>query len=125
MKKSEELIQIAKRDSLAAYLWLLSPLLILISIETLGGYYKNHSDIPPKPNFTYDYIAREPDIVPVIPRFKHGDNVIKENKYGSGVTLELNGVTIQTGLTSEEILQQLSLDYQDLYDYYGGAEELY
>ena len=33
--------------------------------------------------------------------------------------------TICTGMSDEEIVNQLSLDYQDLYDYYGGEEELY
>ena len=33
--------------------------------------------------------------------------------------------TICTGMSDEEIVNQLSLDYQDLYDYYGGKEELY
>ena len=32
---------------------------------------------------------------------------------------------IVTGLSSEEILEQLDLDYHDVYDYYGGAEELW
>lgn len=43
----------------------------------------------------------------------------------SGRVLYNNGKAIQTGLTDEEIVNQLSLDYQDLYDYYGGAEEIY
>ncbi|MBQ3245732.1 MAG: hypothetical protein II989_09485 [Bacteroidales bacterium] len=33
--------------------------------------------------------------------------------------------TIDAGMSDEEIINQLSVDYQDLYDYYGGAEELY
>lgn len=36
-----------------------------------------------------------------------------------------DGAAFETGMTGEEILNQLDLDYQDLYDYYGGAEELY
>ena len=44
----------------------------------------------------------------------------------NGVVLTLpNDKKINTGLSSEEILEQLDLDYQDVYDYYGGAEELY
>ena len=44
----------------------------------------------------------------------------------SKVTLHIDGgdITIE-GITSEELVNQLSLDYQDLFDYYGGAEELY
>ncbi len=33
------------------------------------------------------------------------------------------GVTLQTGLSSEEILEQLNLDYEDVRDYFG--DELY
>lgn len=29
------------------------------------------------------------------------------------------GVEVNTGLTSEEILEQLDIDYNDVYDYYG------
>lgn len=36
-----------------------------------------------------------------------------------------DGNPIYTGMTDEQIIDQLSLDYQDMYDYYGGAEELY
>lgn len=43
----------------------------------------------------------------------------------SGVVLYNDGNPIYTGMTDEQIIDQLSLDYQDLYDYYGGAEELY
>ena len=44
----------------------------------------------------------------------------------NGVVLTLpGGNKINTSLSSEEILEQLDLDYQDVYDYYGGAEELY
>ena len=43
---------------------------------------------------------------------------------GDGVVLNSGGRSIVTGLSSEEILEQLNLDYQDVYDYYGGAEEL-
>ena len=34
----------------------------------------------------------------------------------------MSGRSIVTGLSSEEILEQLNLDYQDVYDYYGGAD---
>lgn len=43
----------------------------------------------------------------------------------SGITLRKGNKEIHTGMTSEEIINQLSLDYQDLYDYYGGAEEIF
>ena len=45
---------------------------------------------------------------------------------GQGVILTLPGnIQVSTNLSCEEILEQLELDYQDLYDYYGGADELY
>ena len=44
---------------------------------------------------------------------------------GDGVVLNSGGRSIVTGLSSEEILEQLNLDYQDVYDYYGGAEEFW
>lgn len=47
------------------------------------------------------------------------------NSKSSGVVLKNGEREIRTGLTSEEIVNQLSLDYQDLYDYYGGAEEIF
>lgn len=40
------------------------------------------------------------------------------NNY-NGVTLKAGDVTINTGLSSEEIIQQLDVDYNDIYDYYG------
>ena len=44
----------------------------------------------------------------------------------NGVVLTLpGGNKINTHLSPEEIIEQLDLDYQDVYDYYGGAEELY
>lgn len=105
---------------------LLSPVWVLIFINLLGDYYKAYPDTPEKPKFKYDYIAREPDIVYKEPKFKSGrDQLIPENKYGGGVVLQLHGAVIETGLTSEEILEQLSFDYQDIYDQYGGAYGLY
>lgn len=54
----------------------------------------------------------------------HSKDYYHTSKSG-GRVLYNNGKAIQTGLTDEEIVNQLSLDYQDLYDYYGGAEEIY
>ena len=50
--------------------------------------------------------------------------MIEDDRRGNGVVLNSGGKKIVTGLSSEEILEQLDLDYQDVYDYYGGAEEL-
>ena len=52
--------------------------------------------------------------------------VNSQNLNGHGVILTLPGnIQVNTNLSAEEILEQLELDYQDLYDYYGGADELY
>ena len=103
-----------------------SPLILIGGVDLLGEYYKAHPDNPPRPTFKYDYVVPTPDITYKEPKFKSGrDELIPHNKYGSGVTLDLGSVTIETGLTSDEIINQLTIDYQDLYDQYGGSEELY
>ena len=68
---------------------------------------------------------------------KHPEKLLKKgqlimpqvNSYdlnGKGIILTLPGnIQVNTNLSAEEILEQLELDYQDLYDYYGGADELY
>ena len=68
---------------------------------------------------------------------KHPERLLKKgqlimpqvNSYdlnGKGIILTLPGnIQVNTNLSGEEILEQLELDYQDLYDYYGGADELY
>ena len=58
---------------------------------------------------------------PKVTTYKHLYHTSKK----SGVVLRKGNQRIATGMTSEEIVNQLSLDYQDLYDYYGGAEEIY
>ena len=60
----------------------------------------------------YDYAVRPVDTVLNHPVGLNGKNLIEDS--GRGI-----------GLSSEEILEQLDLDYQDVYDYYGGAEELW
>lgn len=77
----------------------------------------------PRPTKIYDYHIKQPDLG----RFA-GENLPEGvNPKGfdpsSTITLHFNGVIVTT--TAEEVLDQLSLDYADLYDYYGGAEELY
>lgn len=41
------------------------------------------------------------------------------NHHIGDVTLDIDGVEVNTGLTSEEILEQLDIDFNDVYDYYG------
>ena len=73
----------------------------------------------------YDYAVRPVDTVLNHQVGLRGKNLIEDDGRGNGVVLNFGGREIVTGLSSEEILEQLDLDYQDVYDYYGGAEELW
>ena len=73
----------------------------------------------------YDYAIRPVDTVLNHPLGLRGRSLIEDDRRGNGVVLNPGGNKIVTGLSSEEILEQLDLDYQDVYDYYGGAEELW
>ena len=72
----------------------------------------------------YDYAIRPVDTVLNHPVGLRGRSLIEDDRRGNGVVLNSGGNKIVTDLSSEEILEQLDLDYQDVYDYYGGAEEL-
>ena len=78
----------------------------------------------PRYEYPDDTILAHPERIP-----KKGESIMpRVNSYdgNNGVVLTLpGGNKINTGLSSEEILEQLDFDYQDVYDYYGGAEELY
>ena len=73
----------------------------------------------------YEYAIRPVDTVLNHPVGLRGRSLIGDDRRGNGVVLNPGGNKIVTGLSSEEILEQLDLDYQDVYDYYGGAEELW
>ncbi len=73
----------------------------------------------------YDYAIRPVDTVLNHPVGLRGRPLTQDDGRGNGVVLNSGGNKIVTGLSSEEILEQLDLDYQDVYDYYGGAEELW
>ena len=73
----------------------------------------------------YDYTARPVDTVLNHPIGLRGKDLIEDDGRGNGVVLNSGGREVVTRLSSEEILEQLDLDYQDVYDYYGGAEELW
>ena len=73
----------------------------------------------------YEYAIRPVDTVLSHPVGLRGRPLIEDDRRGNGVVLNSDGKKIVTGLSSEEILEQLDLDYQDVYDYYGGAEELW
>ena len=67
---------------------------------------------------------QKPQVEKIEPIFQKGEALIKDAKTG-GVVLNINGGEIHTGLSSEQILEQLDFDYYDIFDYYGGAEEVY
>lgn len=73
----------------------------------------------------YEYAIRPVDTVLNHPVGLKGRPLMQDDRRGNGVVLNSDGKKIVTGLSSEEILEQLDLDYQDVYDYYGGAEELW
>lgn len=73
----------------------------------------------------YEYAIRPVDTVLNHPVGLRGRSLFDGGGRGDGVVLNSGGRSIVTGLSSEEILEQLNLDYQDVYDYYGGAEELW
>ena len=70
----------------------------------------------------YDYAIRPVDTVLNHPVGLRGRSLMQDDRRGNGVVLNSDGKKIVTGLSSEEILEQLDLDYQDVYDYYGGAD---
>ena len=70
----------------------------------------------------YDYAIRPVDTVLNHPVGLRGRSLMQDDRRGNGVVLNSGGNKIVTGLSSEEILEQLDLDYQDVYDYYGGAD---
>ena len=73
----------------------------------------------------YEYAIRPVDTVLNHPVGLRGRPLMQDDGRGNGVVLNSGGNKIVIGLSSEEILEQLDLDYQDVYDYYGGAEELW
>lgn len=104
----------------------------LIPLALLSNYLDERYSAPevekvynyPRYEYPDDTTLAHPERIP-----KKGESIMpRVNSYdgNNGVVLTLPGdKKINTGLSSEEILEQLDLDYQDVYDYYGGAEELY
>ena len=78
----------------------------------------------PKYEYPRTFIPPEQPLVPFKRSEHRNENATMPTT--SKVTLHIDGgdITIE-GITSEELVNQLSLDYQYLFDYYGGAEELY
>ena len=77
-----------------------------------------------RPVCYYEYAIRPVDTVLNHPVGLRGRPLMQDDGRGNGVVLNSGGKKIVSGLSSEEILELLDLDYQDVYDYYGGAEEL-
>lgn len=123
--KSEDLFEpVSKKTKIMIGILFTSPFWILGSIELLGLYYKHNPDPINRPSFNYNYVPKTPDIVYKPPKVTSTRDPIVD-KQDKGVTLKFNGVTINTGVDADEIIQQLTIDYQDLFDQYGGSEELY
>ena len=122
----------AKSSNAVLIMILLSPIWIIPLAFLLDYIDKKCS--PPVVEKHYNYPRYEyPDDTVI----KHPENLLQDgqlimpqldsqNLNGQGIILTLPGNRqVNTGLSSEEILEQLELDYQDVYDYYGGADELY
>lgn len=78
-----------------------------------------------RPVRCYEYAIRPVDTVLNHTVGLRGRPLIEDDGRGNGVVLNSGGKEVVTGLSPEEILEQLDLDYQDVHDYYGGAEELW
>ena len=131
LRKKERLMKV-KNTNILFIIIALSPIWI-IPIAFLSDYLEKKYP-PPVVEKHYVYPRYEyPDDTVI----KHPENLLQkgqlimpqvnnQNLNGQGVILTLPGnIQVNTNLSAEEILEQLELDYQDLYDYYGGADELY
>ena len=105
------------KEKLAVTAVLLLP--VALAVVAMIGEMKN------RPIRYYEYAIRPVDTVLNHPVGLRGRSLFDGGGRGDGVVLNSGGRSIVTGLSSEEIMEQLNLDYQDVYDYYGGAEELW
>ena len=114
------------KEKLAAVAVLLLP--VSLAVVAMVGEKRREMEVEAmrnRPVRYYEYAVRPVDTVLNHPVGLRGKNLIEDDGRGNGVVLNFGGREIVTGLSSEEILEQLDLDYQDVYDYYGGAEELW
>lgn len=114
------------KEKLAVAVVLLLP--VALAVVAMVGEKRREMEVEAmknRPVRYYDYAVRPVDTVLNHPVGLRGKNLIEDDGRGNGVVLNSGGREIVTGLSSEEILEQLDLDYQDVYDYYGGAEELW
>lgn len=101
----------------------------VLSLAAMAGEGRDRRDreerAAARPVRYYEYTVRQIDTALNHPVGLRGRGLIEEDRQGGGVVLKSGGRDILTGLSSEEILEQLDLDYQDVYDYYGGSDELW
>ena len=114
-----------KEKLVAAVLLLLPVALAVVAMIGENRRLREVEAMKNRPVRYYEYAIRPVDTVLNHPVGLRGRSLIEDDRRGNGVVLNLGGKKIVTGLSSEEILEQLDLDYQDVYDYYGGAEELW
>ena len=103
-------------------------LLVALAVLAMVGEKRREKEVEAmknRPVRYYDYAVRPVDTVLNHPIGLRGKSLIEDDGRGNGVVLNSGGQKVVTGLSSEEILEQLDLDYQDVYDYYGGVEELW
>jgi hypothetical protein len=113
------------KEKLVAALLLLPVALAVVAMIGENRRLREVEAMKNRPVRYYEYAIRPVDTVLNHPVGLRGRPLIEDDRRGNGVVLNLGGKKIVTGLSSEEILEQLDLDYQDVYDYYGGAEELW
>ena len=123
-KDSEETYSLKEKLAVTAVL-LLPVALAVVAMIGEKRHLREVEAMKSRPVRNYEYAIRPVDTVLNHPVGLRGRPLMQDDGRGNGVVLNSGGKKIVTGLSSEEILEQLDLDYQDVYDYYGGAEELW
>lgn len=124
LKVPEETYSLKEKFVVAAVL-LLPVMLAVMAMIGENRRLREVETMKNRPVRYYEYAIRPEDTVQNHPVGLRGRNLFEDDGRGNGVVLNSGGKKVVTGLSSEEILEQLDFDYQDIYDYYGGAEELW
>ena len=124
LKVPEETYSLKEKLTVAAVL-LLPVTLAVVAMVGENRRLREVEAMKNRPVRYYEYAIRPVDTVLNHPVGLKGRPLIEDDGRGNGVVLNSGGKEVVTGLSPEEILEQLDLDYQDVYDYYGGAEELW
>lgn len=124
LKVPEETYSLKEKLTVAAVL-LLPVTLAVVAMIGENRRLREVETMKNRPVRYYEYAIRPVDTVLNHPVGLRGRNLFEDDGRGNGVVLNSGGKEVVTGLSPEEILEQLDLDYQDVYDYYGGAEELW